>query len=69
MTMLAPAAERLAQSGRSSDVRIHATIQDVARLGSIKFFFAGVLSVLAATAAAGGVIALKSAYFLSHFSY
>jgi hypothetical protein len=69
MTMPAPTAKRLAQSGRSSDVRLHARIKDVARPGSIKGFFAGALSVLAATAAAGSVTALKAAYFLSHFSY
>jgi hypothetical protein len=40
-----------------------------AHLGAIKRFFAGVLVVLAATAAAAAAMALKSVYFLSHFSY
>lgn len=38
-------------------------------LGLIKRFFAGVLIVLAATAAAAAVTALKGIYFLSHFSH
>ncbi len=40
-----------------------------AHMGAIKRFLAGVLSALAATAAVAGAMALKGAYFFSHFSY
>jgi hypothetical protein len=59
----------LGRSARPSDTRVRPGIQGAAHLGTIKRFFAGVLTVLAATAVAAGAIALKGVYFLSHFTH
>jgi hypothetical protein len=69
MTMLIHATNRLTQLERSPDAHIRADTLDEARPASLKGIFAGAISVIAATAAAGGVIALKAVYFVSHFSH
>lgn len=65
MTMLTHLHGPLGQAVRHSDGRTNSA----AHLGAIKRFFAGVLSVLAATAAIAGAMAMKGVYFVSHFSY
>ena len=47
----------------------HLTISARAHLGAIRRFFRGVVVVLVAGAAVTAVMAVKTAYFLSHFGY
>jgi hypothetical protein len=69
MTMLTHAHGPLDRIVRPSGPRARSGTHGAAHLVAIKRFFAGVLTVLVATAAAAGVVALKGVYFLSHFSY
>jgi hypothetical protein len=55
--------------GRPSVGPAHARSRGAAHLGATKRFFTGVISILVATAAVAGVIAMKSAFYLSHFSH
>jgi hypothetical protein len=69
MTMMTHIHGSLARTARPSDARAAEGSQGAAHLSAIKRFLSGVLTVLVATAMAAGAIALKSVYFLSHFSY
>jgi hypothetical protein len=65
MTMLTHLQGPLGQAARHSDVRT----KGEAHLGAIKRFFAAALSAIMATVAVAAAMALKGAYFFSHFSY
>jgi Trk K+ transport system NAD-binding subunit len=69
VTILMDACDRLDQRTRSTEARVVAgNISAGAHLGAIKRFFTGVLIAVLAEAAVAAVMALKTAYYLSHFS-
>lgn len=69
MTMLTHTHHPPGRLEHLSDAPGHARSPGATHVGAVKRFFAAAISILVAIAAVAGVIALKSVYYLSHFSY